>query len=72
MCTGLLRVAAGTPESAVGCDGTLWGTSDYPQKCGAHRSDAVEMNMCTVDSDVALVILASEYPVAADKPQSQL
>ena len=71
MCTGLLRAAAGTSKSAVGSDGTLWGTSGYSQKCTAHGRLAVEMSICTLDSNVTLLILASEYPDSSDKRHSQ-
>ena len=71
MCTRLLWSAAGTTESAIGSDGTSEGTSGIPQKFSAHGSDALQMIKCILHSDVALVLLESECPVAEDKPHSQ-
>ena len=60
MSTGLLWVAVGSPESAIGSDGTLWATCGYPQKSTAHRSVALEINISSLHTHLLVLFSKSE------------
>ena len=56
---GLFRVAAGSPESAVGSDSTLWATYCYLEKSTTHRTLALKINIRILDSHLLVLLSKS-------------